>query len=830
MRLIVILIAVLSLLSPLAAAELWLGAPQSSWNGELTVAVALDAEGQRSVSAELHWDEAGMTLLQATAVDPAATAVSFTTASGEARLEVRARSGTLAPGVIAQLTFARSAGVLAPPRIRLRGVDLIPAATAADTVGSASAGSRRRGVRPLEPKSAMGLIDEALVNGAIDAETALVYKVLASFEDPRLPPQYRGTMVTHGIDTYAAAEAAAVFETLSPASQQIIGPFLVPPFHEGSWDDIRSTGTDSRLGATGAVPCGATLRGWTSVLSPSRQVRIWWKSENPADQVPAEYLASVADKMLLKFSALLGRNPILDNGSSLPCRGGDDAIDVAFVNKGSEAIPFFPVTGPGSSYVLLERTPKDGLEMTLAHELFHVMQYTFDMAGAGHVDYRWLMEATATWAQDHYSPAADTGREHRAAPFFLGEKEPRSLDFRNDKFEYGAYLFFLYLTRTSGDAVIRSIWEKTASMSALEAVNASINGGFRERWPEFALYNWNSDVVNHYQRWDALAARAYSTDRPVTIPSTGEFAEQMKIDLPHLSAKYYHFVFDAADARTITFYNGLTHKLTKKNYIGLDDKDRGERYFLKKLDDPETDRAKVQALVKVGGQWRVEDWTQRALVTYCRDLPLERVEEIVVIYSNSQFGDRTRRLTERMGPPQLIASNLGCTSWNGSLKWSADFIAPATWTATSNDAVFEFLDFAMGVEDDDGVPVLGSMYAATRGTVTWKTAGSADGCTYSGEGTFDLATSSPQTLLLVSDRVPQSSRAYRSYESAGYGYRPGLTYSETCGDDTYVGETGAVFWLYTRPFEKAPPSGTELKGSYSPPETGWHFEWDLKRR
>ena len=36
------------------------------------------------------------------------------------------------------------------------------------------------------------LIDRALASGAIDTETALIYKVYAAFGDARLPSQYRG--------------------------------------------------------------------------------------------------------------------------------------------------------------------------------------------------------------------------------------------------------------------------------------------------------------------------------------------------------------------------------------------------------------------------------------------------------------------------------------------------------------------------------------------------------------------------------------------------------------------------------------------------------------
>jgi hypothetical protein len=810
----------------LFASDLRLGRLERSWNGELSAVVILDEGHQLETAAHLSWDDAsGLVLLRAVPADPDAATVRFTTVPGGVRLEISANDLALAPGVIAHLTFANRPGHTSLPRLRLAQIGLTPAESSSEVlIDSASLAPRQRGARPVEKTFAMKLINDALAKGEIDAETALVYRVLAAFEDPRLPGQYRGTRVTAGIDTLVMTEVAGAFETLSPQSQQIIAPFLIPPFHEGSWDDISSNPNTSRLQPNGgATLCGPILTGWKSIPSPSGKVRIWWKKDNPEDELPAGHLGLVADQMLQKYTALLGRQPILDKGSSLPCRGGDDAIDVALVDKGSQAIQYFPVTGAGSSYVLLERRAADGLEMTLAHELFHVMQYTYEVQGTFYAGYRWLMEATATWAQDYYSPAGNSGREHRAAPHFL-QSPQLSFDTRNDGFEYGSYLFFLYLTRTWGNQLIPTIWNAAAQNSALDAVNGAIDGGFKVRWHEFALYNWNRGPVDNYQRWDQLGEQAKAEMEKISIPSGGEKRYEMPIDLPHLSASYYRYEFTDPNARTITFYNGLSHSVTERP-VQLDGVDKGIRYVLSPLKDQDLEDAQIHALIRIGDRWIQDDWTKKPMVTFCRNLLAERVDEIVIIYSNAQFTDRSKRLNRRGKPPVLVASNSGCGSWTGTLKATHPL-----WSLTVTDATFtKPAPFLMPLQGEDAFAVLETIYTATAGKMKWEVKPSMGDCTLTGSYSGPLPNEG-NIHLAVNEHVPVSSRAFRTYWGLGFVNHPELKYTAHCPGAPPAAVAASPVSILLTPIEthelyRMPSSGSELKNTFGPNES---WEWNLR--
>ena len=72
------------------------------------------------------------------------------------------------------------------------------------------------------------LIDAAQQSGAISAEVALEYKVFATFNDSRLPPQFKG-------NDSALFESGAIelvyqsWSTLSDAAKTTLEPFQVPP-------------------------------------------------------------------------------------------------------------------------------------------------------------------------------------------------------------------------------------------------------------------------------------------------------------------------------------------------------------------------------------------------------------------------------------------------------------------------------------------------------------------------------------------------------------------------------------------------------------------------
>ena len=84
-------------------------------------------------------------------------------------------------------------------------------------------------------------------------------------------------------------------------------------------------------------------------------------------------------------------------------------------------------------------TPVENLQVTMAHEYFHAVQFAYDYFEDG-----WFMEATAAWAEDELYDGIDDNVQYLAASPITVRK--RSMDKFGDFFHNGVWIFFRYLT------------------------------------------------------------------------------------------------------------------------------------------------------------------------------------------------------------------------------------------------------------------------------------------------------------------------------------------------------------------------------------------------
>ena len=83
---------------------------------------------------------------------------------------------------------------------------------------------------------------------------------------------------------------------------------------------------------------------------------------------------------------------------------------------------------------------------------------------------------------------------------------------------------------------------------------------------------------------------------------------------------------------------------------------------------PDREFIKLQALKKIGGQWQApEDWTAERYKQFCLDQQDERIEELLLIVSNSEANRATEMpfMIPATFPMQLSTSNVGCWAWVG---------------------------------------------------------------------------------------------------------------------------------------------------------------------
>jgi hypothetical protein len=612
-------------------------------------------------------------------------------------------------------------------------------------------------------------IQDALEAGSIDDETALQYQVFADFGDARLPAEFAGDDPGPGAESTVMRELSARFDTLPPATQDLLAPFLMPPAYTGSWYSVRMSGAKpaphSALQPNGRPACSTLDPGWMSYPSGTAVsvVRVWWDNANsPGNAAAASHLFNEINSVIWpRLATLMGRTPLNDEiAASNGCFGGDGLLDLYLVTgttrSGEETIGDCRIAEPG--FIVARPNIEDG---TTAHEVFHAFQDAFTLGECSANDpYRWYAEASAQWAMNHvyHTPKGNKGLEQGPAPDYL-RTTSLSLDKRTGtNREYGAYVFPFYLAESYSPSLIRDSWQRMELdlEPPIEALDHVISGGFEARWPEFARRAWNRRPYHEFWKWDRLSTHATAqsvTDVQMSGQPTVEYT--MPVSLPRVSIMYYHYKFPDDTARTMTFVNGLTKKATKGPLPnGLDI--YGDGYAVEDLAPADKKGGSVQVLLKIDGAWQTPlDLTDVPHYTWCRDTRATRIEEAVFILANSDT-QQGRILKETGQPTTLFVTNIGCHEWTGD----AHFTSPEDGSVKTELYLYDlkFTRFGPPISSPFAPSLvtlfpLVTPFRLTEGSLTLIVSGTdTNGCTYDGQVAAlplpDGRTDTPLTLNL----------------------------------------------------------------------------------
>jgi hypothetical protein len=715
--------------------------------------------------------------------------------------------------------------------------------------------------------SSSELIDKALANGKIGKETALIYKFYAAFGDSRLPAAYHGDdskVLESGVED----ELDTQLSSLSSQAQQTLSPFLIPPFYTGSWFDSQQHPTSGAgLRPESSPPCSpsnykcAVSPKWTWV--GDKNVKVWYlKGNAPDKQKAGDVVDAMENTIWPKLTGLMGHTPLSDGDKDTG--GGDERLDITLTPLGSDygetfraRDSFFDVGCEDKPVYILINDSLSGNDLlsTVAHEFMHAIQWSYEVKAGCVRDYGWLMESTAAWAQTYVYPK-DSSFNHRFIKDFLNVPETSLEAAKKGNHAYGSHLFFLYLARKFSPSWISTIWAETQDVdNSLGAINAALEANstsFTERWPEFERYNWNRDPETHYQQWDGIKAGASYGGKgtgPFKFALNGQPSREVTLsaEVPHLAAIYKYFSFPDSNARLVTFFNGTTFNLSKQERDGPLGGSIGKSYALRKVGEDDKKGATVEALVKIAGKdWEVQNWTDKPYISFCRDNPDEKLEQLVIIISNSEWQDTDYKLEPQGLTPTLFGSNAGCYQWqgtsNGQTTQEADEGEGVTVKSNTQNVLWERLpeDSPNFFAEDDGylfTPYL--VFQATQGSVAYTVSGSEYECKSSGSGTapiepyFHSGAGSAIGLLFV---YPYSlsgpfARAYFGFGIVGVKYT-----NDPCGPNSPIlgGPTstlgdwfGAGSASASTPLPQLDSTGTVMKGSYSDPSDRGSFTYNF---
>lgn len=568
--------------------------------------------------------------------------------------------------------------------------------------------------------SSAELIGAAYRGGALSVDLALRYLALAAYRDPRLPAAYRGA--DSAAISLVHEEAARLDAQLGPETRAILGELSLPPSAPGSWEERQSSAASSLAAASPR---------WATTCATSAVIKVWYHPGNAGDAATARSICELVDGTIWpKLVGLMGRAPLDDSG--VPNNGGDSRLDIYLVDAASSAVS--PINAPQSTpaYLLVNR--RGHTRAQLAELLMQAILMGYD---ADPHEYVWLRRATVAWAPDYVFPTDNA--EHALAPGYLNATATPLDDLSRTSdlvvplpgdapsFADGAYLWPFYLARVeSSAALVAQIWAGSANPDSLALIDGLIPGRFRERWPHFARLAWNRQPAVAFQAVDGLAAGARpAIDQAVRLDGAPAGHYAMPGQVNYLAAEYYHYSFPDDDVRAVLFTNSLAPD------FGSGSPD-----------------AAVQALYTLAdGSRHVADWTGRQYVPFCRDLAAERVTDLTIIVSNSDW--RGKQPLAPFQPLALDATNVACRGWSFTAT-ASETTASATsnlrqTTVITSSGTFELSPDAAG-STRPGYTV--EVYEP-RGTATWSHRGQDGDCSGSGSGSFSLSGSPSGSSLSV---------------------------------------------------------------------------------
>jgi hypothetical protein len=303
-----------------------------------------------------------------------------------------------------------------------------------------------------------------------------------------------------------------------------------------------------------------------------------WTTSGP-DQVAPGYVDEVMEAVshVQATYVAAGYRAVKPDGT----KGGNSLPDIYLANIGPDGLYGYctsdeqvPGEGPYDAwaYCVLDNdyavsefptnTPLENMQVTAAHEYFHAVQYGYDA-----FEDAWFMEATATWAEDElYDDVDDNLNYFGTGPL---AKPAVSLDtFSDGGYQYGAWIFFRYLTEQLPDEVggmpslIRDLWVKADgsaggpdqySMQALAGVLKVRGTSLPSMFAAFADANrrpatiYSEGAANGYPTaplgkfarrlgWYVTSLDHMSTSTIRFEPTTGPKNVKVSLDLPPKAA------------------------------------------------------------------------------------------------------------------------------------------------------------------------------------------------------------------------------------------------------------------------------------------------------
>ncbi|NJN18684.1 MAG: hypothetical protein HC822_21725 [Oscillochloris sp.] len=174
---------------------------------------------------------------------------------------------------------------------------------------------------------------------------------------------------------------------------------------------------------------------------------------------------------------------------------------------------------------------------------------------------------------------------------------------------------------------------------------------------------------------------------------------------------------------------------------------------------------------------------------FCRDLKAERITELTVVISNSEWRDRAHVL-QPITPPSLHVTNVGCRGWQVEASGKATYKGQSI-----QEEEYVAAEATMLLDRNPQSRYLSETYRAVAGTATWSHEGQRSNCIGKGSGSYSVAEvpdGSVSAIMLVevygvsfrSNYEYDGARRYRAVAGNPDGVENPITY--VCPNDNFL--------------------------------------------
>lgn len=352
------------------------------------------------------------------------------------------------------------------------------------------------------PAHADGL-SRALASGRISPAKEALLRAQALFHPASVAAVYGPIAPPADRDaTMILRDLAVRIDGLSPADRKIAHGILARPATDapgfpGAWED----GEDPH-----SPECGTNICVHWAAPGNDAPAATDADLNTYPDWVDAA-LATAEHVWDVEVTTMGYRAPLSDLSSS--DHGPDGRLDIYISNLGKDglygyctsddpklATPADPrevsaycvVDNNYTERIFRNHTPLQNLKVTLAHEFFHAVQFSYDVD-----EDAWLMEGTATWMEDQVYDGINDNRQYLQNSQLKYPWVPLDHS-KGCCFQYGSWIWFRFLSESMNASVIHEIWDAAGgpddySTQAIRQVLAAHHTSFRKKFASFAVWN-----------------------------------------------------------------------------------------------------------------------------------------------------------------------------------------------------------------------------------------------------------------------------------------------------------------------------------------------------